>query len=218
SNREKGRLRGHAGPIVAAQFDRASKFLASGAWSSDVILWDGATGKKLVEFDGPLNLKSLEFSPDGKMLAVAGGTGDFVHSSGGVRLWDMPSGRERLHPKAAAERERREAFLARTAKEQAAARAAREERRSATTTDRLCRAEYALKIHQARGHIDRWEFVQARSLLDELRPASGQTDLRGLEWHWLNAALPRTLDLGSREDVGSARNSPDGKVLAVAGR
>ena len=104
TNKELKRRPEHAGPVVGVQFDRQGKFLASGARSSDIILWDWATGKKLAELDGPLNLSSLAFSPDGNMLAVAGGTGDFIISIGGVRLWEMPSGRERLAPKAAAAR------------------------------------------------------------------------------------------------------------------
>jgi WD40 repeat protein len=214
AGKEKARWQGHCGPVVGVRFSRDGKLMASGARSSDIRLWDALTGKVLLELEGPLNLSRLSFSPDGKVLAVAGGTGDFLVSSGGVRLWDMPSGRERLQPKAAAERDRREAAYRETAAEQAKAKAEHDKHAEAAT--RLHRAEYALKIHVARAHVERWEFTQARALLDELQPARNVADLRGLEWHLLKARLPSTLDLGPADQLHDAAIAPDGKIIAFA--
>jgi WD40 repeat protein len=215
----KERWTGHFGPVVSVHFSRDGKVVASGARSSDIKLWDATTGKELLHLDGPLNLSRVAFSPDGKVLAVSGGTGDFIISSGGVRLWDLPSGRERLHPKAAAERDRRDRAVQRTHAEQARARAADERDTARATdraTDRARRSEYALAIHLAGAHIARWEFAQARKFLDELRPKPGQSDLRGIEWHLLEARLPRFTELGSREPAHQAALSPDGARAAVA--
>ncbi|OWK39339.1 PQQ-binding-like beta-propeller repeat protein [Fimbriiglobus ruber] len=211
----KDRWKGHDGPVVSVHFSRDGQYVASGARSSDIKLWDAKTGKELRELTGPLNLSRVAFAPDGKTLAVSGGTGDVFISSGGVRLWDVPSGRERLPPKAAAERDRREAALRRTAAEQAQARAVRD-RDPNVATERARRAEYALAIHVANDHAARWQFAQARKLLDGLRPAKGESDLRGLEWHLLDARLPRFTELCDGKPARHATFSPDGTRIAAA--
>jgi WD40 repeat protein len=136
---------------------------------------------------------------------VAGGTGDPIINIGGVRIWDLPSGRERLHPAAEAARARREAAVRATEAEQAKARAARD--KSEWATERARRAEYALAIAQAERNVEKWEFSQARALLDET-PA----DLRGLEWHLLDARMPRERKLG---EIGTAAISPKGDRACV---
>jgi WD40 repeat protein len=56
-----------------------------------VLQWDVSTGKEVRRFAGPAaKIKSIAFSPDGKVLAA--GSAD-----GKICLWDAATGRERLH-------------------------------------------------------------------------------------------------------------------------
>ena len=99
---------GHTETIWAVAFSPDGKMLASGAtrkprwWreDSEIFLWDADTGEHLATFKRPpeiaseweaidqLDITSLAFSPDGKMLASAG-------SEGTIRLWDIETGQYR---------------------------------------------------------------------------------------------------------------------------
>ncbi len=64
--------------------------------------------------------------------------------------------------------------------------------------------------------MERWEFERARELLDSLRPAQGQEDLRGFEWYYLRGQGPtQRLLAGHQGKVHAAIFSPDGQTLAT---
>jgi WD40 repeat protein len=67
-------------------FSPDGKYLATGGRVPAVILWDVSSGKVVKTFRLTDNAISMDFSPDGKILATAGG------SEYEVRLWDVESG------------------------------------------------------------------------------------------------------------------------------
>lgn len=67
-------------------FSPDGKFLATGGRVPAVILWDAASGEVVRAFSLTDNAISMDFSPDGTILATAGGR---EHE---VRLWDVQSG------------------------------------------------------------------------------------------------------------------------------
>jgi WD40 repeat protein/tRNA A-37 threonylcarbamoyl transferase component Bud32 len=80
--------------------------------------------------------------------------------------------------------------------------------------------EYALDIARAHACWERGDTANALSLLLRHAPATGQDDLRGFEWHYLQALVhssdPWTLTSHPR-GASSVRFSPDGHTLATAG-
>jgi RNA polymerase sigma factor (sigma-70 family) len=74
------RLRQASGFTVSAD----GKTVAAAA--DGVVLWETATGKTLSRFVGPEPVHSVARSPDGKVLAAG--------ELGGVRIWDVGTGRE----------------------------------------------------------------------------------------------------------------------------
>jgi RNA polymerase sigma factor (sigma-70 family) len=75
-------------------FSPDSSILVAGIQSAEItehaIVFDVATGKELVPFEGPISfLWSAAFSPDGKTLVTGGG-------EGGIRLWEVATRKIRL--------------------------------------------------------------------------------------------------------------------------
>ena len=68
-------------------FSPDGKYLASGGRVPAVVLWDLASGEVLRTFRLSDNSMSVDFSPDGTILASSGGV---EHE---VRLWDVESGK-----------------------------------------------------------------------------------------------------------------------------
>jgi WD40 repeat protein len=181
---------------------------------------------------GPTGVDSLALSPDGKLAATAGPL-PIPGPGGGVRLWALPTGREKLSPEREAERDRREAARKKREAEQARAKAEQERLRkealeklssearalAAADAARARRAEYAVRLAQAREACDHWSFRQARELLDGLKPQPGEEDLRGFEWYHLRGQLSRELLLTDDPDLDflAAAVSPDGDTVAVTG-
>jgi RNA polymerase sigma factor (sigma-70 family) len=81
---------GHRSDILFLAYSPDGKTLASRAGDPTICVWDVRTGKELHRLPGPLwgTLPSLLYSPDGKTLGVI---------SGGVRLWDLATGKDLFH-------------------------------------------------------------------------------------------------------------------------
>jgi WD40 repeat protein len=69
--------------VTSLAYSPDSKFLATGETSTEVELWDAATGELIQTYAGHSDtVRSVSFSPDGKKLAS--GSAD-----GTVMLWDV---------------------------------------------------------------------------------------------------------------------------------
>ena len=80
------RLR-HLGCAADVDFSPDGKTLASVGEDHRIRLWDASTGRPLRELPGhPEGVRSIAFSPDGKLLASS--------SSSNIRLWDVATGRQ----------------------------------------------------------------------------------------------------------------------------
>lgn len=90
-------LKGHKGLVQAVAFSKDGRWIATGgltpegAHSSEVILWDAKTGKVKQTFAGLTEwVRVVAFSPDGKTLAICGGTDHGLLEGKGRRI--KPSG------------------------------------------------------------------------------------------------------------------------------
>ena len=82
------RFKGHKDIISALAFSPEGKFILSGSWDQNIILWDAGSGKKIKTFSGHAGfIQSLDFSIN---------LGNFVSTSrdGTIRLWNIATGRE----------------------------------------------------------------------------------------------------------------------------
>ncbi len=79
----------HADQVICAAFSPDGTQIATGSGDKTVKLWDAKTGKETYTLEGHAGrVKSLAFSPDGKLIASC--------ASDGVRVWDARTGRERF--------------------------------------------------------------------------------------------------------------------------
>jgi WD40 repeat protein len=88
SRRQVAVLKGHTGPVWQVTFAPDGRTLASTSDDNSVWLWDVASEEKVYEFPQESSESVADFSPDGKLLAVAG------YGGGTVRIWDIASRRE----------------------------------------------------------------------------------------------------------------------------
>jgi WD40 repeat protein len=100
--------------LFCCTYSPDGKLLATGDKVGHVVIWEVATGKQVATFESPENytwdpkqrrhsiggIRSLQFSPDGKLMAVGGigqiGNIDHLGSKSLVQVYDWQKG-ERLH-------------------------------------------------------------------------------------------------------------------------
>jgi WD40 repeat protein/serine/threonine protein kinase len=88
SRRQVAVLKGHTGPVWWVTFAPDGRSLASTSDDNTVRIWDVASQEKVHEFQQESSQSVADFSPDGKLLAVAG------YGGGTVRIWDLASKKE----------------------------------------------------------------------------------------------------------------------------
>ncbi|HEX6625807.1 MAG TPA: hypothetical protein VF064_18970 [Pyrinomonadaceae bacterium] len=76
---------------------------------------------------------------------------------------------------------------------------------------------YAADSNLAQHLTDKGRFARARGVLDELRPAPGEDDLRGFEWYYLHrlSGVEGAQLEGHQKTVNTVAISPTGGVLAT---
>jgi WD40 repeat protein len=94
SGRELLAFQAHAHSVNALCYSHDGKSVVSSANEEPIKVWDAESGRRVRHLNGNAQgYLSAAFSPDGKTLAAACTDG---YSSGFVRLWDIPSGEERV--------------------------------------------------------------------------------------------------------------------------
>jgi dipeptidyl aminopeptidase/acylaminoacyl peptidase len=96
TGKELHRLLGHDGGVHSVCFSPNGKWLASASADRTVRVWEVATGRELYRLRHEVSVFLLAFSPDGRMLAAAGG--QYTNDPPGdkrIVLWEMASGKER---------------------------------------------------------------------------------------------------------------------------
>jgi WD40 repeat protein len=92
TGKERGRLAGHRGRVMGMSFSADGRRLASVSMDDKkAFVWDVEAVRKLHQFPHPAHM-SVALSPDGGLLALGG-------DDEGVEVWDLRSGRRRLHLK-----------------------------------------------------------------------------------------------------------------------
>jgi WD40 repeat protein len=86
---------GHTLPIYSLAFSPDGRWLVSGSLDKTAKLWDLSDGRELRTFTGNRAFTSVEFSPDGRRLALAATNGaplnDDKPEGNAITLWDSTS-------------------------------------------------------------------------------------------------------------------------------
>jgi len=91
TGKERVTLHGHTESVMSVAFCSDGKTLATASRDKTVKLWDVATGKERATLKGAEAVWSVAFSPDGLLLASAGGT--IVNAPGELKVWDIATSR-----------------------------------------------------------------------------------------------------------------------------
>jgi eukaryotic-like serine/threonine-protein kinase len=180
-------------------FSPDGKHLASGHTTGTVSLWDPATGRLLRTLEGRhrLGVQEVAFSPDGRLLASAGGEE--------TKLWDVSTGAEIRTFSGHADAVFGMAYSP-DGKRLASASLDGTVRLWDVETAREC---YAFREHQ--GPVFGVAFSP-----DGRRVASGGWDMAVKIWDPATGAVERSLGLYS-DRIRTVAFTPDGNRLAVAG-
>jgi WD40 repeat protein len=85
--------RGHQGDVAEVAFSRDGRLaLTAGGSDGTARLWDPETGKEVARFRGRGAVDVAALAPDGRFVALAGGTGPGEGSGGNVQVQDRESG------------------------------------------------------------------------------------------------------------------------------
>ncbi|HKX61262.1 MAG TPA: hypothetical protein VJS65_05450, partial [Verrucomicrobiae bacterium] len=104
SGKQAGVLKGHVAAISAAAFSADGKILATGGMDRKVKLWDVATRQELATFPLGIPIPTLDFSPDGRILAV----GDLSSVGHGIQVLRAPTFEEIARTEAGERKEGKE--------------------------------------------------------------------------------------------------------------
>jgi WD40 repeat protein len=93
---EVRRLEGHTDWVSSESFSPDSRLLASGSADHTVRLWDPETGQEVWKQEINASVVSVDFSPDGRLLAFALGNyaGQELGTDFSIRLWNPETGQE----------------------------------------------------------------------------------------------------------------------------
>lgn len=230
--------------MASVVFDGEGKSLILVGLGGDIHFWDVARLKKTssieIELTFPTMVQSAAIAPDGKTLVIGTGNSDALAAPdagyGAIRLFELPSWRERLAPEKEAKRAQDEAVEAERLAAAAKERAQREENErlelaklSPELRGKITKASaagqrlhYALQLNQAQQAIERGQLAAARKLLQQQQPEAKQEDLRSFEWHhlWRQCQFQHT-SLEQHDAICKSWQgakpclSADGKTLAV---
>ncbi|HEV3142819.1 MAG TPA: M56 family metallopeptidase [Gemmataceae bacterium] len=90
-------LRGHNNTVESVAITADGATIATGSWEGNAKLWDAKSGQMLKEFSGfPGGVNGMTFSPDGKTLAIAIGSGG-NKNPGQLKAFDVSTGEERIN-------------------------------------------------------------------------------------------------------------------------